>query len=321
MPFAAARVVADFDRRTATGTFGEVRLFRALLDSITSAAPDVQVAEYHGGGHQVSHATVRHVGLGVRRCELSDLMVVAFHRNRPVSPRLTFLQAKYERGLHRTSRPPSGNYVQWSLLAGRQPISGCGKFRPPTGLLSGALLPSVGTFGFFVDGASRGARYDLVYSSADVLAPTHSAPAIRKYGRLDGPVCLAPPARLLSWGFQFTIGRRAMNGIVETVAASSLDLFLTELFSLRIGTPVMQPGWPVASWLATELRFLGGPLAAELGRQLDQWLAGQAGLPGRGDDDLPPEGEGDRAGRFPSRSVLLLSTSLDLEDERRHDEG
>ncbi len=44
-----------------------------------------------------------------------------------------------------------------------------GNFNPPSNLLSGALLPSVGSFGFFYQDVNG--EYQVYYSSADNLSP------------------------------------------------------------------------------------------------------------------------------------------------------
>jgi len=239
---AAAAVLADFDRRSAKGMTGEVDLFRALLAALR-VAPGVQAEEYHGSGHQVRHTTIRQVGLGDCRCELSDLMLVSFHQDPSVSPRLTFLQAKYERGPLTIHRAPKANYVQWSLLAGRPPIIPTGKFHPPADLLKGALLPSVGTFGFFVNGSNRNAKYDLVYASADALVPVHAPPAKRKEGRLLG--LYAPLLAVSQWYPLVALPvSRTIGRYVEAVAASSLDEFLVSVVVSNSAHPVMMAAGP-----------------------------------------------------------------------------
>lgn len=312
---AVTAVVAEFDRRTSTGAHGEVSLFRSLVDSLHAAAPHVVVEEYHGGRHQVWHTTDPVVGIGTARCELADLMVVVFHQRRNLGPRLSFLQAKYERRRHPLRQAPHASYVQWSLLARRPPIQGFGDFAPPPDLLSGSVLPSVGTFGFFTQIARRQARYDLVYASADILGPVHQAPALRKYGRLQGfpgTCCpLAPCCR-----HPLPVLRRGQGVLQETTLASTLDQYLAELFALRIGTPVTAPGWQAVSWLLQQLRSLRGAVARELAGRIEDWVrdqpgffdAGNAGgVPGRGSDDDPAP--------VPARSLVLVRSSLDPLEE------
>lgn len=309
---AVSAVVTDFDKQTSSGIRGEVDLFRALLRSLR-AAPGVEVEEYHGSGHQVSHQTIPEVNLGRQRCELSDLMIVVSHRDNRIAPRLTFLQAKYERGIRTSITPPSANYVQWSLLAGRPAITGAGRFRPPQDLLSGAALPSVGTFGFFVDGSLRGAQYDLIYASADALVPVHMPPTNQKYGRLMGLHNHFPPVSRWYPGAAATVSRN-IGGMTEVIAAPTLEQFLFGLFGVQIGSPITTTGWAAAPWLAAELRRMGGRLAAELAGRLDDWLHAQGSDPPRGGVPETPSRDDDGPARVPARAVLLLRVGLELDE-------
>ena len=69
------------------------------------------------------------------------------------SIRISFLQAKSERKIMKnqciSNQPFKANLEQWDLLAHRPIINGVGSFDPPPNLLSSAILPSIGTFGFF----------------------------------------------------------------------------------------------------------------------------------------------------------------------------
>ena len=265
MTAAVTRVLQEFDCLTKAGSQDEIKLFRALVKALHAAAPTVVVEEYHGSGHQLWHTTAASVGLGSRRCELSDLMMITYHATGHPAPRLSYLQAKYER-VHRDGlRNPHADYVQWSLLSSKPTIAGCANFQPPSDLLSASLLPSIGSFGFFVDGSSRKAgRFDLAYAAADLLAPTHTPVAGRKSGRLrltGGELGLLP---LPGGGHQDHSTSRCINGYDELSASSSLGLYLESLFALRVGSPLVRRPQGGGWWLSQELRRLTGPLAQHL---------------------------------------------------------
>lgn len=307
---AVQAIVRDFNQRTTGRSLGEITLFRALLDSLKAGAPNVLVEEYHGAGHQVRHHTVPAIGLGAQRCELSDLMLAVFHQDSSVPPRLTFLQAKYERGVFSKARPLGANYVQWSLLAGRPALQGCAKFAPPIDLLSGAVLPSIGTFGFFIETGTTIKQYDLMYSVAEALGPVHPPPAMRKHGKVQG---LFLPYVLPSPGPPYAIVRRQIGAYEETVSASSLGLFLKELLALRVGSPLAVRGWDATGWLLTELQRLPGRLAGELSSRLADWVRHQDnGRRSRGGAS-PPTRSGDSA-LVPARSLVVLKSNADLND-------
>jgi hypothetical protein len=148
--------------------------------------PGFYAEEYHGGAHQVRFSGSAPYLRSDPRCELSDLLIVVYSpRSRRV--RLTYLQAKSERLTissvcgHRFS----ANLEQWFLLSTRPSINGVGSFAPPADLLSGALLPSVGTFAFFFKDLAG--HFEIYYASASFLAPAGTYG--QRYGTLaaNGP--------------------------------------------------------------------------------------------------------------------------------------
>lgn len=151
---------------------GEIALFRHLKSILTASHhASVQVEEYHGNSHQVYFQPRFSGSKRMRRCELADLAIVSYSRRGRERARITFLQAKNDR--RRRTLPPTVsklgwrvNTVQWDLLSGRPAIRGHRRFNPPSDLLSGAILPSVGSFGFF---HHVGNTVDMAYTSADQL--------------------------------------------------------------------------------------------------------------------------------------------------------
>lgn len=227
MPDAAAIFASDFDQRfraqTATYSHHEIPLFHALSSALVSAGGSLYTEIYHGASHQV-----RFVGNGSfartqARCELSDLLIVAYSAVTREA-RLTFLQAKSERA-RLTMGAGCGhkfeaNLEQWFLLAQRPLISGVGfDFNPPADLLSNALLPSVGSFAFFYKDMNQ--EFQTFYAAANHLTPAWRY--TQRKGRLiaNSPCLMAPRGRYPE----------------RTAACDNLG-FAESLFRLEIGTPL-----------------------------------------------------------------------------------
>lgn len=253
----AAHVTADFRNRVhLLKRAWEVDLFRALLDSLLATPAGAVIAkEYHGNRYQVRHKTVPSVGLGVRACEICDLLLIALptQGNGPI--RLTYLQAKRD-GRDLSVHPNgakvhlSANLVQWSLLSSQPIISPQQSFLPPPppNLLASALLPSVGSFGFFYPTAGT---FELLYAPADTIQ------CVTKPGRRHGTVAVDIDTSL-----------RQLHGHRDLRCARELGGFLRGLFSLVVGTPVpviaaqgAGPGGPgpipaISAWLNSHLTEL-----------------------------------------------------------------
>lgn len=227
---------------------GEISLFTALQKALLQTSTQLfEVEILHGSKYQVWHDTCLSLGLMPRRrrCELSDLLVVSFDP-RQAGVRATFLQAKHSRRTIKLKKPAavetfSADMVQWSLLSHQPIISGAARFQPPQDLLQSAILPSVGSFGFFYWHPSVG--HDLLYSSADVLAASYSPG--QKRGKLE---VLADDIV------------HCRNGHQELVTATDLKKWGTGLACNAVGTPVTPT---LATWLASILRRTNGVLAKE----------------------------------------------------------
>jgi hypothetical protein len=291
---AATAIAANFGRQVkAIGSLGEVELFRALRRSIVVGARSVQVREYHGNAKQVRHDTDPCLGLGTKQCELSDLMIVAYSDEPNITPRLTFVQAKYERGSRHPAKPLDANYIQWSLLSTRPEVTGARRFRPPRDLLSSASHPSIASFAFFVhDAAARGGAINLVYASADLLVPSTS-PFLKTKGRLENLFWYAPSG--LTY---YAPCLCKSSGTMELVEAHSLEAFLTGLLSIEIGQPI-SPTWPGYSWLVNELTTIAATETGAALRDL-RWLIEEAS---RGRPPPPPSTDNDGLGDGPPRRV------------------
>lgn len=238
-----------FAGRSAGLGMGEVVLFRAMQHSLAAVAshPNIVVEEYHGAGHQV-----RFTGSGTysrtnARCELSDLLVIVYDR-KTRDARLSYIQAKSERNVPANSagvagQPLVANLEQWDLLARRPSIAPApgpwgrpSTFNPPPDLLSSALLPSIGSFVFFLHGPNG---VEVYYAAASMLTPPRSYRT--SSGRLlpVGDLCSCGPAP-------------------ECLSIYGNAAFGSFLFGLMIGTPVLTQGRPTTpsacSWLAAQLR-------------------------------------------------------------------
>lgn len=158
----------------------EVDLFRAFISAFNALGTDALAKEYHGNRYQVTFNERRGAGRAVPRCELCDVMIINYPISDPGAARITFNQAKVTDNVLRchqafsTAAPYSfrANLEQWDLLSNRPYISSASRFfYPPSNLLSGALLSSVGTFGVFYP---VGTSFDFAYLVADGLTPLHN---------------------------------------------------------------------------------------------------------------------------------------------------
>ena len=169
--------------------FREIMLFRALVKAIISLSDRFKIEEFHGSKHQVAFSGSSSWGRKLARCELSDLFVVVYRTKPSFYARMTFLQAK--RSLkdhyfcndyphHKSITTFDANLEQWDLLYRRPNIVGINPFDPPPNLLSGALLPSVGSFSIFF---KHNNSVSFFYASADKLNTVGSPSS--KYSRLQ----------------------------------------------------------------------------------------------------------------------------------------
>lgn len=214
----------EFRKRTRKKKAGEVFLFRQLQQSFSKLSGKFHIEEFHGTKNQVRFSGVGSWGRGNNaRCELSDLLIVTFSKSPKLNIRLTFLQAKYENKkiINSLQTNFKANLEQWDLLSRRPDIVGLGNFNPPKNLLSGALLPSVGTFGFFYN---TGKNYQMLYSIANNLKPLTN-----KYSQRSGRLglicsCCCNPISFLPYR--------------ECQIATSIFDFAFCLYKGLIGTPI-----------------------------------------------------------------------------------
>ena len=206
-----------------TGKKGEVSLFRALIEAFNSLGPNTLAREFHGQRHQVTFQQCRGAGRDRPRCEICDLLIIQYPDKKPENARLTFNQAKVTLNPilgGKNSGKFSANLEQWDLLANRPIISpATTTFNPPDHLLSGALLPSVGSFGVFYP---KNGSYDFAYFIAELLHPVKNN---------------ASRSGTLKWIHRINKCRN-IKGYPEMVGASCLKTFGFALQQGVVGTPV-----------------------------------------------------------------------------------
>ncbi|HUE41142.1 MAG TPA: hypothetical protein VMO75_04375, partial [Chthoniobacterales bacterium] len=197
-----------------------------------SLPPKFPVDELHGNRSQVVFSAAPPWTKTIARCELSDLCIVWFRRRPEPRARITFLQAKLSKDRHDlcVARSASisedfiGDSTQWYLLHNRPTIVGRFQtFKPPTNLLSNALLPSVASFAVFHRNLDR--CYNFFYASADtVISQTPSRPGKAKL-KANGPALTA-----------------TVKTYTEQKWACCPLIFGAALFEGLIGTPIDYDG-------------------------------------------------------------------------------
>lgn len=237
-------------------TSGEIKLFRALINAFkNSQQTTVEIEEYHGANYQVKFTGNGSYARASARCELSDLLIISFNSK---EARLTYLQAKYENTIVAKiqSHKWKANLEQWFLLNQLPSIKGYGKFDPPSDLLSSATLKSIGSFGFFHKDLSG--VFDFYYASAEHLSL--AATYRQRAGKL-----------IINHGSLKAHCLRQKLGTQEKECLEAINLrdFLTQLYNLRIGTPINK-GSLILPWIIENLRSLPtSPLINQLLRVID----------------------------------------------------
>lgn len=225
----------EFRQNTLNLKANEIPLFRACQKTFLSLSKQFAIEEYHGSKAQVLFSGQGSWGRQKARCELADLMIVSFCQKPNISIRLTFLQAKSERKKVDFSAPTfKANLEQWDLLSRRPIIRGHGKFDPPPNLLSDALLPSVGTFGFFYQ---HNNSYQIYYSSANNLVPPKSPS--QKHSKLSVQwvfPCQVPCMQRLC--IKKCLMMHPKNNFAEIISAPCNIGFAYGLAANLIGTPI-----------------------------------------------------------------------------------
>lgn len=295
-------LAAAFSKESRASNFSEIAQFRALMRAFGTLRGKFAVEEFHGAKHQVYFNGRGAWARDPARCELCDLAILSYSNDGAFRGRLTFLQAKLEKGLELSDSdlllyliaggiPFKANLEQWDLLSRRPDILSVRPFVAPPDLLSGAALASVGSFGVFHRSSHHCKEAGFFYASADCLVPDGS-PSTR-YGQL-----------LASAGFH---SGRVVDGYAERTFCRDMAAFGSSLFDLEIGTPVEDtagddPGdasrHKLRRWLARAVA------SHSAGEQRDSAIANEL----RG--ILPDPGDaGDRPDSVPSLVVIRSERS------------
>ena len=176
----------------------ETNLFGKLSNLICNLPDNFHIEEYHGNSHQVRFDGEREYNHDWRRknarCELADLLIVTYRHN-PKSIRLSFVQAKRERKIIDVNSTQElvfkANLEQWDLLGNRPVLKEEDekkRFNPPPKILTGAVLPSVGTFIFFYK-TDKTAPYEIFYCIADKLSPNCNPKTRDSYLKVGLSIC------------------------------------------------------------------------------------------------------------------------------------
>lgn len=290
-----------FAMESAKENFSEVAQFRALIRAFGGAGPQFHVEEYHGPKHQVIFNGQGAWGRSPARCELCDVLFIAYRIRPSLEIRITFLQAKRSKENHSTacsSYPGKldainfkANLEQWDLLARRPPLLPHPPFEAPPTLLSAALLPSIGSFGVF---HRRGRGVEFFYVSADHLKVVGSPST--KNGRLETDSA--------------AVTIRKIGAHTEVVYCCCLPLFARELYSLRIGSPLEAASLglahsPLAHWLAQVM--------AQYRMERPDSVAAQEILEGLRRQDVNPEDQIPE-GAFLMPSLVLVRSEVNPDD-------
>ncbi|MBY6189236.1 hypothetical protein KUV22_02280 [Microbulbifer agarilyticus] len=216
-------------QKQSIGARGEIALFRAFIQAFNGLGAEALAKEYHGNRYQVIFQQARGAGRPLPRCELCDVLIINYPAGDPTAARITFNQAKVSSkqfgcrgGVRGKPYRFRGNLEQWDLLSNRPLISPATRtFLPPADLLSGSLLPSVGTFGVFYP---VGAGFDFAYFVADGLS------ALNNGSGRSGTLEWNNPVHQL----------RKISGYTEVTGTCCMQTFGDALLSGHVGTPISQ---------------------------------------------------------------------------------
>ncbi len=319
----AIHFALDFYSRTRIfgGRASEVPLFSEMKRSLQYAAAisngsSLCIEKYHGNSHQVIFSPATRGLRPTCRCELSDLMIIIFSPTLKQA-RLTFLQAKYEKQIRPFPCLNSyeANIEQWDLLSNRPSIKGAlSSFCPPRDLLSAAILPSIGTFAFFIELPNN--NFQIFYVIASELSLARF-PGNSKYCRLKPkayPICGTHNYCAYFSGGHYSSNSTTPGSHNECLVACGNVAFADQLYRMKIGSPIGQHNSSTAGtreWLGRTLshlieRNVAPNFDATLIREFMRTMEIPASDGGRIND----EQQGARSSGFGARSLLILKSNL-----------
>lgn len=226
----AKALTKAWHKESSKSRFTEVQQFRALKRSFESLKGSYKIEEFHGMKHQVIFKGKGSWGRNPARCEISDLLIITYQKKSGFSARATFLQAKRSTATHKdlckywpkSSAPVKfkANLEQWDLLSRRPRVLGHSSFKCHPEILSGAILPSIGSIGVFHKIGLN--HYDFFYLSADIANPLSSSPK-QKHASLQ---------------VKSINNARIKKGYKERLFACCITTFANSLYDMEIGTPI-----------------------------------------------------------------------------------
>lgn len=252
----ASALGAAFDREARGVPFSEVQQFRALMRAFSSLKSRFHTEEYHGAKHQVYFNGHGAWARNPARCELCDIVIVAYRLKPRPQIRVTFLQAKLSKDryptlcaghpTHAANATFKANLEQWDLLSRRPAILPVPPFKVHPLLLASAHLSSVGSFGVFH--RHRLGNPSFFYASADIL--TITGVSTTRYGRLSSS--------------SSSPRQRAVFGYTEQTFCCCIPMFGEALYGMKIGTPIdLGAQSPLAIWLSQVLRSVRQEVSAD----------------------------------------------------------
>lgn len=211
----------------------EVDLFRCLIDAFSSMS-NYMVAEIHGNRHQVEYSETKGWFLRAPRCELGDIIIIAFSRVR-CQGRLVIIQNKVSRRFGQLSsnhRDVYANLVQYELMCNRpifSPANGPYKGKENT-LINRLPYPSVCQYGLFYKDPCGGIDMSSITAQEFTFAPSTA----KKFPLNSKSPCAKI---ILPSDFSFeTFNSR--NSKKDFVGAKTLVDFGDLLEDLYIGMPI-----------------------------------------------------------------------------------
>lgn len=214
----------EFSVRANAAAFKEIPQFRALQDAIQASSGPFAVEELHGTRSHVRFSGSFPWTVSPACCELSDMCIVWF-KSAPPQARMTLLQAKRSHKKHSLCHPSQtalledfyGDSTQWYLLSQRPAIRGrhaC--FCPPTDLLSGAFLPSIGSFGVFHELPS-GKKSFFFVSAAKIAGPSTKGSHKQLTAMAPKPIEVIAGFKEQQWTCcAYTFGYALYSGLIGT---------------------------------------------------------------------------------------------------------
>lgn len=200
----------------------EITLFRNMSSILSAKYSVTFIGETHQQYVSYQSAQVRQTATR----EISDLWIIAFSPTKR-KVRMTFLQAKYHRGiLDNLNRIFVGDYFQYELLSQRPTLTAIvgHRYNFPLDILSFSCCNSVGSYGvFFIDNKNQ---IDLAYCCANNLSTTTALPSSYSSYRVDLDI---------PFFNTHTFNSCNCKTCSELISCFDIDTFTNSILKLEIG--------------------------------------------------------------------------------------